>query len=78
MCEEVSKVVDRPVGWIVMITRSMKRIVLSIIEASRDLVDAKKKNPGLKKEADVSRALERLERAVQRLDRIEHAKSKVD
>lgn len=61
-----------------MITRSMKRIVLSIIEASRDLVDARKKKPGLKKDNDVVRALERLERAVQRLDRIENARTKVD
>lgn len=61
-----------------MITRSMKRIVLSIIEASRDLVDARNKKPSLKKDTDVVRALERLERAVQRLDRIENARQKVD
>lgn len=75
MCEAVPKVVD---GVAAMITRSMKRIVLSIIEASRDLVDARKKKPGLKKDTDVVRALERLERAVQRLDRIENARTKVD
>lgn len=75
MCEAVPKVVD---GVAAMITRSMKRVVLSIIEASRDLVDAKKKKPSLKKDTDVVRALERLERAVQRLDRIENARTKVD
>lgn len=75
MCEAVPKIVD---GVAAMITRSMKRIVLSIIEASRDLVDARKKKPGLKKDNDVVRALERLERAVQRLDRIENARTKVD
>lgn len=61
-----------------MITRSMKRIVLSIIESSRDLVDAYRKRPSLRREADVSRALDRLERAVKRLDRIENARQKVD
>lgn len=61
-----------------MITNSMKRIVLSIIESSRDLIDARRKKPGPRRNVDLDRALNRLEQAVNRLDRIEHARTKVD
>ncbi|CAB4140893.1 hypothetical protein UFOVP401_7 [uncultured Caudovirales phage] len=59
-----------------MISRSMKRIVLSIVESSREVVDAWRKNSNnktVKNKADVLRALDRLERAVKRLDRMQDA-----
>jgi hypothetical protein len=59
-----------------MISRSMKRIVLSIVESSREVVDAWRKNSNnktVKNKADVLRALDRLERAVNRLDRMQDA-----
>ena len=59
-----------------MISRSMKRIVLSIVESSREVVDAWRRNSNnktVKNKADVLRALDRLERAVKRLDRMQDA-----
>jgi|LauGreDrversion4_2_1035121.scaffolds.fasta_scaffold148689_3 hypothetical protein len=59
-----------------MISRSMKRIVLSIVESSREVVDAWRRNSSdksVKSKADVLRALDRLERAVKRLDRMQDA-----
>jgi hypothetical protein len=59
-----------------MISRSMKRIVLSIVESSREVVDAWRRNSNnktVKNKADVLRALDRLERAVNRLDRMQDA-----
>jgi len=59
-----------------MITRSMKRIVLSIIESSRETVDAWNKygkNSSARNRSQVLKSLERLEQAVNRLDRIKDA-----
>ncbi len=78
MCDQVSNVMDRLVSPFAMITNSMKRIVLSIIESSRDLIDARRKKPGPRRNVELDRALNRLEQAVNRLDRIEHARTKVD
>lgn len=61
-----------------MITNSMKRVVLAIVQSSRDLVDAWNKKPGVRRNVEVTKALERLEQAVNRLDRIEDARQKVN
>lgn len=61
-----------------MITNSMKRVVLGILQSSRDLVDAWKRKPGVRRDVEVTKAFERLERAVQRLDRIEDARQKTN
>lgn len=61
-----------------MITNSMKRVVLAIVQSSRDLVDAWKRKPGIRRNVEVTKALERLEQAVNRLDRIEDARQKVN
>jgi hypothetical protein len=54
----------------------MKRIVLSIIESSRETVDAWNKygkNSSARNRSQVLKSLERLEQAVNRLDRIKDA-----
>jgi hypothetical protein len=59
----------------------MKRIVLSIVESSREAVDAWRRhsnNKTIQSRAQVLKAFERLEQAVNRLDRISDAKEKVD
>lgn len=63
-----------------MISRSMKRIVLGIIEASRDVSDAwkRQKEKSALERAKFIRAMNRLEEAVNRLDRITYAKEKTD
>lgn len=63
-----------------MISRSMKRIVLGIIEASRDVSDAwkRQKAKSTLERAKFIRAMNRLEEAVNRLDRITYAKEKTD
>lgn len=63
-----------------MISRSMKRIVLGIIEASRDVSDAwkRQKAKSALERAKFIRAMNRLEEAVNRLDRITYAKEKTD
>jgi hypothetical protein len=57
-----------------MITRSMKRIVLTILEASRDVTDVwnRKRNTEQNRQ-DFNKAMARLERAVLRLDRMKDA-----
>lgn len=62
-----------------MITRSMKRIVLSIIESAREVSDNWKANSTRKSaqsKAEFIKAMSRLERAVDRLDRIADAEAK--
>lgn len=61
-----------------MITRSMKRVVLTIIETSREVSDAWKRQ---KAESELERikflkAMNRLEKAIERLDRMSHAEEK--
>jgi len=55
-----------------MITRSMKRIVLSIIEASRDVSDAWQRREAMSRVERMKfhKAMNRLEQAINRLDRI--------
>ena len=78
VCEAVSKVVDRPMGWIAMLTRNTKRLVLGIVSSAREVSDVWKKAPGIRKNVELAKAMDRLEQAVDRLDRIENARSKVD
>lgn len=64
-----------------MITRSMKRIVLSIIDASREVGDAWKRasrDKSIQNRMEFNKAMDRLEKAVKRLDRIEDARAKTD
>jgi hypothetical protein len=61
-----------------MITRSMKRVVLTIIETSREVSDAWKRQ---KAKSELERikflkAMNRLEKAIERLDRMSHAEEK--
>lgn len=61
-----------------MITRSMKRIVLTIVEASREVSDAWKRQQ-IKSELERVKflnAMSKLEKAVERLDRISNAREK--
>lgn len=63
-----------------MITRSMKRVVLTIIETSREVSDAWKRQ---KAKSELERikflkAMNRLEKAIERLDRMSHAEEKTD
>lgn len=63
-----------------MITRSMKRIVLTIVETSREVSDAWKRhqtNCSLER-AKFLNAMSKLEKAVERLDRISNAREKTD
>ena len=62
-----------------MITRSMKRLVLSILETSREVTDIWSKNSkrtSYKTRDDFLQAMTRLEKAVERLDRIQNATEK--
>lgn len=63
-----------------MISSSLKRIVLTIVDASRDVSDAWKKRQAKRQinQIQMINALNRLERAVQRLDRIANAKEKTN
>lgn len=61
-----------------MISRSMKRVVLTIIETSREVSDAWKRQ---KAKSELERikflkAMNRLEKAIERLDRMSHAEEK--
>ncbi len=59
-----------------MVTRSMKRVVLSILESSREVVDAwnrsNRSNTPVNR-VQMLKSLARLEKAVKRLDRISDA-----
>lgn len=61
-----------------MITRSMKRIVLTIVEASREVSDAWKRQQTKSSLERVKflNAMSKLEKAVERLDRISNAREK--
>jgi CTP synthase (UTP-ammonia lyase) len=62
-----------------MITTSMKRIVLSIIESAREVSDSWKANSTnrtMRSKAEFIKAMDRLEQAVNRLDRMQDAKEK--
>lgn len=63
-----------------MITRSMKRIVLTIVEASREVSDAWKRRQTKCsiERAKFLNAMSKLEKAVERLDRIANAREKTD
>lgn len=63
-----------------MISRSMKRIILGIIESAHDVSDAWKrhKTKNAMEREKLIKALGKLEKAVQRLDRIQYAKEKTD
>jgi hypothetical protein len=63
-----------------MITRSMKRIVLTIVEASREVSDAWKRQQTKSSLERVKflNAMSKLEKAVERLDRISNAREKTD
>lgn len=56
----------------------MKRLVLGIVSSAREVSDVWKKAPGIRKNVELAKAMDRLEQAVDRLDRIENARSKVD
>jgi hypothetical protein len=61
-----------------MITRSMKRIVLTIIETSREVSDAWKRQAEKSELERIKflKAMNRLEKAIERLDRMSHAEEK--
>jgi hypothetical protein len=63
-----------------MITRSMKRIVLTIVEASREVSDAWKRQQTKSSLERVKflNAMSKLEKAVERLDRMSNAREKTD
>jgi hypothetical protein len=63
-----------------MITRSMKRIVLTIVEASREVSDAWKRQQtkSALERVKFLNAMSKLEKAVERLDRISNAREKTD
>jgi hypothetical protein len=63
-----------------MITRSMKRIVLTIVEASREVSDAWKRQQTKSSLERVKflNAMSKLEKAVERLDRISNAREKTN
>ena len=59
-----------------VITRSMKRVVLTIIESSKEAADAWRKTARLKtaqSRVEMTHAMEKLQRAVERLDRMRNA-----
>jgi hypothetical protein len=59
-----------------MITRSMKRIVLGILESSREVADtwkAVQNRKSLQRRQDFVQAMNRLQRAINRLDRMNNA-----
>lgn len=59
-----------------VITRSMKRIVLNILDASKEAADAWRKTARLKSSQsriEMTHAMERLQKAVERLDRMRNA-----
>lgn len=61
-----------------MITRSMKRVVLTIIETSREVSDAWKRQAEKSELERIKflKAMNRLEKAIERLDRMSHAEEK--
>lgn len=59
-----------------VITKSMKRVVLTIIESSKEAADAWRKTARLKtaqSHRELADAMDKLQRAVQRLDRMRNA-----
>jgi len=59
-----------------MITRSMKRVVLGILESSREVADTWRSvqaRKSVERRQEFVRAMDRLQRAINRLDRIKDA-----